>query len=93
MELLQTIFTAVSKNDKLHLVRYNTISRFSAACPYSLPLALHQLDVIRQNKCVHTVLYEARKIYDHCFVSRSPILLSLLRCEVLTIAYEGQTIP
>ena len=36
---------------------------------------------------VHTVTHAARKIYEHCFVSRSPILLSLLllRCEVLTV--------
>ena len=52
MGLLRTVFAAVSNNDTLRLDK--TPSHFSPQhAGYSLPLALHQLDMIRQICCAH----------------------------------------
>ena len=61
---------------------YNIIPLSSAACRYSLPLALHQLYVIRQIRCAYR---NTRSTHDLTgLFGAATVLLLLLRCEVLT---------
>ena len=57
------------------------------------PLALdqHFLDVIHQIRCAYRNTRSTQDLLSLFCFARSPMpLLSLLRCEVLTIAYEGK---
>ena len=76
--------STLAAESSLHTVCTEYTPAFSAACRCSLPLALHLLDVIRQIRCAYRNTRSTMIYYHCCFVSRSPMLLSLLRCGIFT---------